>query len=89
MIKTIILINILLISYVFCNDIVFSTNEKDVFREIEGKFPLIKIEIDENDYNEFLSVIQVDNDKIVNECNLDASLLPNYETKVTLIYEND
>jgi len=89
MIKSIILIFVLLIYTIYCKDINFSTNEKNVFRELEGKVPTLKIDIDEAEYQNLIDISQIDMEKLVVECNLDASLLPSFETKVTLTYEQD
>jgi len=80
----------LLISLVFADVTDYLKSTKRSFNEIEGKVPKITIDIDEKDYEKLVKIGQIDQENdIVVGCNLDASCLEDFETKVTLTYELD
>jgi len=80
----------LLISLVFADVTDYLKSTKRSFNEIEGKVPKITIDIDEKDYEKLVKIAQIDQENdIVVGCNLDASCLEDFETKVTLTYELD
>jgi len=80
----------LLITFAFANLVDYTKSAKRTFNEIEGRVPKLSVEMDPADYKKLVKVAQIDQQNdIVIGCNLDASCLEGFETKVTLTYELD
>jgi len=78
----------LLVTFAFANVADFTKSAKRTFNAIEGKVPKISIEMDPKEYERLVKIAQIDQENdIVIGCNLDASCLESFETKITLTYE--
>jgi len=78
----------LLVAFVYANIADFTKSAKRTFNAIEGKVPKISIEMDPKEYERLVKIAQIDQENdIVIGCNLDASCLESFETKITLTYE--
>jgi len=80
----------LFITFVFADIADYTKSADRTFNEIEGKVPKISIEMESSEYERLVKIAQIDQENdIVVGCNLDASCLEDFETKVTLTYELD
>lgn len=61
----------------------FNQLEKDA----EGSIPIIRVDMDPTDFEKMIECVQVSQDDLFIKYNFDASLIPEFETKVTLKLE--
>jgi len=80
----------LLIAFVYADVADYTKSAKRTFNVLEGKVPVVSVEMDPKDLEQLRKIAQVDQEHdIMIDCNFDASCLKDFETKVTMTVELD
>jgi len=80
----------LFITFVFADVADYLKSADRSFNPLEGKVPKMYIDIDAEDLEKLKKIAQIDQENdIIIGCNLDASCLEDFETKVTMTFEVD
>jgi len=80
----------LLLTFV-CADVAdYTKSAKRTFNVLEGKVPVITVEIDPKDLEQLREIAQINQEQdIIFGCGGDASCLEGFETKVNMTFELD